>query len=163
MKIYSTGTVQCHVQFQEITEKYTSCFSIKGLHKQWKNVLLLHILQRKSYVRSCTQTVIKKFYLLKNILAYCGYSPTSSFFLSFSENKHCDKAVTNCNSENARSRMVVNLRGAWVRGQRKMSQALGAFGLLDFAMLRPVLAWRAFWTLWTVYFFNFSMFFFGPQ
>jgi hypothetical protein len=34
---------------------------------------------------------------------------------------------------------------AWVRGQRKMSQVLGAFGLLDFAMLRPVLAWRAFW------------------
>ena len=33
---------------------------------------------------------------------------------------------------------------AWVRGQRKMSQVLGAFGLLDLAMLRPVLAWRAF-------------------
>jgi len=32
----------------------------------------------------------------------------------------------------------------WVRGQRKMSQVLGAFGLLDFTMLRPVLAWRAF-------------------
>jgi len=31
-----------------------------------------------------------------------------------------------------------------VRGQRKMSQLLGAFGLLDFTMLRPVLAWRAF-------------------
>ena len=33
---------------------------------------------------------------------------------------------------------------AWVRGQRKMSQLLGAFGLLDFTMLRPVLAWREF-------------------
>ena len=33
---------------------------------------------------------------------------------------------------------------AWVRGQRKMSQVLGAFGLLDFSMLWPVLAWRAF-------------------
>jgi hypothetical protein len=31
---------------------------------------------------------------------------------------------------------------AWVRGQSKMSQALGKFGLLDFTMLRPVLAWR---------------------
>jgi hypothetical protein len=29
---------------------------------------------------------------------------------------------------------------AWVGGQRKMSQVLGAFGLLDFAMLWPVLA-----------------------
>jgi hypothetical protein len=36
----------------------------------------------------------------------------------------------------------------WVRG-RKMIQVLLAFGLLDFTMLRPVLAWRAFWNLWT--------------
>jgi hypothetical protein len=43
----------------------------------------------------------------------------------------------------------------WVRRQRKMSQVLGAFGLLDFTMLRPVLAWRALWNLWTIYFFNF--------
>ena len=33
---------------------------------------------------------------------------------------------------------------AWVRGQRKMSQILGAVWLLDFTMLWPVLAWRAF-------------------
>jgi hypothetical protein len=33
---------------------------------------------------------------------------------------------------------------AWVRGQRKMSQVLDALGLLDFTMLRSVLAWRAF-------------------
>jgi hypothetical protein len=33
---------------------------------------------------------------------------------------------------------------ARVRGQRKTSQVLGAFGLLDFTMLRPVLAWGAF-------------------
>jgi hypothetical protein len=32
----------------------------------------------------------------------------------------------------------------WVRGQRKMSQVLGVFGLLDFTVLRPVLVWRAF-------------------
>jgi hypothetical protein len=31
---------------------------------------------------------------------------------------------------------------AWVRGQRKMSQVLGAFGLLDFTMLQSLLAWR---------------------
>jgi hypothetical protein len=51
---------------------------------------------------------------------------------------------------------------AWVRGQRKMSQLLGAFGLLDFTMLRSVLVWRAYWNLWTVYLFNFQLFF-GPQ
>jgi hypothetical protein len=33
---------------------------------------------------------------------------------------------------------------AWVGAQRKISQVLGAFGLLNFTMLRPVLAWRAF-------------------
>jgi len=27
-------------------------------------------------------------------------------------------------------------------GKGKMSQVLGAFGLLDFTMLRPALAWR---------------------
>ena len=47
---------------------------------------------------------------------------------------------------------------AWVWGQRKMSQVLGAFGLLHFTMLRPFLVWRAFWNVWTVYFFNFTNF-----
>jgi hypothetical protein len=35
----------------------------------------------------------------------------------------------------------------------------GAFGLLDFTMLWPVLFWREFWKLGTVYFFNFPIFF----
>jgi hypothetical protein len=46
---------------------------------------------------------------------------------------------------------------AWVWGQRKMSHVLGAFGLLDFTMLRPILVWHAFWNLWTDYFFNFRI------
>jgi hypothetical protein len=29
-------------------------------------------------------------------------------------------------------------------GKKKMSQVLGAFGLLDFTVLRPVLPWGAF-------------------
>jgi hypothetical protein len=33
---------------------------------------------------------------------------------------------------------------AWVWGQRKMSQILGAFGLLDFTVLRPVVTWCTF-------------------
>jgi len=36
--------------------------------------------------------------LLKIILAYCGYSPTSSFFLLLSEHKFCDNVVTRSNS-----------------------------------------------------------------
>jgi hypothetical protein len=31
--------------------------------------------------------------------------------------------------------------------QRKMNEPLGMFGLLDFTMLQPVLAWRAFQNL----------------
>jgi len=51
---------------------------------------------------------------------------------------------------------------AWVRGKRKRSEVLGAFVLLDFTMLRPVLAWRAFLYLLTVNFFKFP-FFSGPR
>jgi hypothetical protein len=36
---------------------------------------------------------------------------------------------------------------AWVRRQRKMSAVLGAFELLDFTTLWPVLAWSAFLNL----------------
>jgi len=50
---------------------------------------------------------------------------------------------------------------AWVRGQRKMSQVLAEFGLLDFTLLRPILSWRAFWNLRIVYFFNFPNIFSG--
>jgi hypothetical protein len=39
-----------------------------------------------------------------------------------------------------------------------MSQVLGAFGLLDFTSLQPVLAWRVFQNLQTIYFFNFQIF-----
>ena len=52
--------------------------------------------------------------------------------------------ATNLSTKNTRSRMVASLRGSVGTGQRKMSQVLGAFGLLDFTVLWPVLAWRAF-------------------
>jgi hypothetical protein len=48
---------------------------------------------------------------------------------------------------------------AWVPGQRKMSQVIGAFGLLDFTMLQLVLAWCSFWNLWNTYFYKFPIFF----
>jgi hypothetical protein len=47
---------------------------------------------------------------------------------------------------------------AWGQGHKKMSQVLSILGLLDFTMLRPFLAWRTFWNLWTVYFFTFPIF-----
>jgi hypothetical protein len=49
---------------------------------------------------------------------------------------------------------------AWVRGQRKMSPVLGAFRLLDFTMLRPVLAWSVLKLTYRL-FFNFQFFFSG--
>jgi hypothetical protein len=53
----------------------------------------------------------------------------------FLNTKNCDNAATNANSENAGSRMETSSVGeARVRGKRKMSQVLGAFGLLDFIM-----------------------------
>jgi hypothetical protein len=36
---------------------------------------------------------------------------------------------------------------AWVRVQKKMSQVLGTFGLLDFTMLWSVITWHAFLSL----------------
>jgi hypothetical protein len=39
-----------------------------------------------------------------------------------------------------------------------MNQVLGVFGVLDFTMLWPVLAWRAFCNLRTIYVFNFPTF-----
>jgi hypothetical protein len=43
-------------------------------------------------------------------------------------------------------------------GQRKMSQVLGASGLLDFTMLQSVLAWRAFETYEPFVFLIFNFF-----
>jgi len=63
--------------------------------------------------------------LLKNILAYCGYSPTSPLFLLLSERKHCDNAATNSNSENARSRMVASLRESVGTGTKEDESSTG--------------------------------------
>jgi len=57
--------------------------------------------------------------LLKNILAYCGYSPTSPSFLLLSEHKHCDNRATNLKSKNARSRMVASLWGSVGTGTKE--------------------------------------------
>jgi len=63
--------------------------------------------------------------LLKNILAYCGYSLTSPFFLLLSEHKHCDDAATNSSSENARSRMAARLRGSLGMGTKEDESSTG--------------------------------------
>jgi hypothetical protein len=52
--------------------------------------------------------------------------------------------ATNANSENTRSRMEQVTQGSVSIGAKKMSQVLGAFELLDFTMLQPILASRTF-------------------
>jgi hypothetical protein len=85
--------------------------------------------------------------LLKKYLSPLWVFTDFSIFLVASQHEHCDNAATDWNSENARSRMVACLRGSVGTGTKEMSQVLGEFGLLDFTMLRPVLAWRAFLNL----------------
>jgi len=82
-----------------------------------------------------------------------------------SEHKHCNNAATTAirSARTLEAEWWQVCGEAWVRGNRKMSPVLGAFGPLDFTMLRPVLAWRTFLNLWTVYFFSFPNFFFGPR
>jgi hypothetical protein len=63
--------------------------------------------------------------MLKVILANCGYSPNSPFFLLLSEHKHCDNAATNSNSENARSRMMASLRGSVGKGTKEDESSTG--------------------------------------
>jgi len=79
----------------------------------------------KIIVRACLLPVIRKFYFLKNILAYCGYSPTSPFFLLLSEHKHCDDTAINSNSENTRSRTVAGLRGSVGTGTKEDESSTG--------------------------------------
>jgi len=70
--------------------------------------------------------------LLKNILAYCGYSLTSPFFLLLSEHKHCDNAATNSNSENARSSMVASLQGSIGTGTKEDESSTGCIRAAGF-------------------------------
>jgi hypothetical protein len=76
----------------------------------------------------CTYLYItcnKKTLFVKKILSYCGYSPTSPFFLLLSEHKHCDNAATNSNSEDARSRMVASLWGSVNTGTKEDESSTG--------------------------------------
>jgi len=70
-------------------------------------------------------TCNKKILFVKKIIAYCGYSPTSPFFLLLSEHKHCDNATTNSNSENARSRMMASLGGSVGTGTKEDESSTG--------------------------------------
>jgi len=127
-----------------------------------KKVLLLHILQRKSYILTylyitCNKKIlfIKKYFSL--LWIFTDFSILLFWFLNI------NTAITRQLIRKARTLEAEwwQVWGeAWVWGQRKLSQVLGAFGLLDFTKIRPVITWRPFLNLWTLYFFNFSNFLF---
>ena len=84
-------------------------------------------------------------------------APPASLILRFEAIITVNKGVLNTNTATTRQ-LIRTARAleaewwqfcgeAWVRGKRKISHVLGAFGLLDFTMLRPVLAWRTFQNL----------------
>jgi len=77
---------------------------------QWKKRVIFTHFTMKIILPYLYIICNKKILSVKNILSYCGYSPTSPFFLLLSENKHCENAATYSNSENARSRIVASLR-----------------------------------------------------
>jgi hypothetical protein len=99
--------------------------------------------------------------VLKNILAYCGYSPTSSFVLLLSENKNCDNAVTNSNSENARSRTMASLRGSVGTVTKEDESSTGRVWAAGFHHVTARSRLERVFKLMKLYFFNFQNFF-GP-
>jgi len=121
-----------------------------------KRVIVTHFTMK--IIRTYLYITYNKKILLKNILAYWWYSRllhSSCYFLN-TNNAIRRKIIRTARTLEAEWWQVCG--EAWIGGHRKMSQVLEAFGLLDFTILRPILAWRAFWNLWTVYFFNFPFF-----
>jgi len=66
-----------------------------------------------------------------------------------SEPKYCDNAATTVirTARTTEADWWQVCGEAWVLGQSKMSQTLGAFRLLDFTMLWSILTWRTFLNL----------------
>ena len=81
----------------------------------------------------------KKILFVRSILAYCGYSLISRSFMLLSKHKHCDNVQLIRAARKLEAEWWQICREAWLWGQRKMSQVLGTFGLLDFTMLWPIL------------------------
>jgi len=99
--------------------------------------------------------------LLNYILAYCGYSPTSPLFLLLSEHKHCDNAATKSNSEKARSRIVVSLRGSMGTGTKGDESSTGRVCAAGFHHVTARSLLPRVLKLMNLYFFNFQIFL-GP-
>jgi hypothetical protein len=92
-----------------------------------KRVIVTHFTMK--ITRTYLYITCNKKILLKNILAYCGYSPTSPFFLLLSEHKDTAKTRQLIRTARMLEAECWQVCGeAWVRGQSKMSQVMGALG-----------------------------------
>ena len=107
--------------------------------------------------KTCNTNIL----FVKNTLAYCGYSPILHSSCCFLNTNTVIRRQLIQTARTLEAEWWQVCGEVWVRGQRKMSQVLDAFGLLDFNTLRPILTWCAFWNLWTIYFSNFPNFFLG--
>ena len=101
--------------------------------------------------------------MLKNILSYCGYSPTSPFFFLLSVYKHCDNMATNSNSEHASSRMVASLWGSVGVGTKKDKSSTGRFWTARFHHVTARSPLAHVLKLTKILFLEFSKFYFGPR
>jgi hypothetical protein len=104
-----------------------------------------------------------KCHLLENISAYCEYSPTTPFFLLFSEHKYWDNAATNSNSENARSRMVACLQGSVVTVTKEDELSTGHVWAAGFHHVTAISRLAHVLKLINRLFLKFSNFFFWPR
>jgi len=108
-------------------------------------------------VHNCNKGML----FVKNILAYCEFSPTSPFFLLLSEHKkHCDNTATNSNSKNARSRMVAILQGSVGTGTKEDESSTGRVWAAGFHHVTARSGFGRFLKLTNRLFLQFSKFFF---
>jgi hypothetical protein len=114
---YQYCTVPCTVSRDDRTIK-NMLFHQSAAQAMKKRVIGTHF-PMKIVCMYVYITCNKKIVFVKSILAYCGYSLTSPFFLLLSEHKHCDNVATNSKSENARSRMVASLQGSMGTGAKE--------------------------------------------
>jgi hypothetical protein len=128
---YMYCTVSCILSVDDRTIKIM-LFHQSAAQAMRKRVIVTYFTRKiiRTYLHL---TCNKKILVVKNILAYCGYLPTSPFFFLLSEHKCCDSAATNSNSKNARSRMVASLRRSEGTGTKEDELTL------------TLLTWRIWW------------------
>jgi len=119
---YLYCTVSCTVSRDDRTIKIM-LFHQNAAQAMKTSVNVTHFTTK--IIRTYWYLTCNKKILLKYILAYCGYSPTSQFFFFLSEHKHCNNVATNSNSEYARSRMMASLLGSMGMGTKEDKSSSG--------------------------------------